>query len=314
MLDKNEMLTYFNSIDNELNPLSREIVDDFKTYFKSSTGTITIDELHNFMGSSEAYQEAALADRSKSVVSTDITAIDIEQLKEIEELAQQYYELYKVQGIPEPGEPIELINQESEDTATVARLSFVSLFSSIGLNFTTTSLASRVATLGIIAAIDGPLPIGDFFALAVGVVMVTTYALDYINKSTAISTNISVNEGTSYATSATSSIVMLSQIQNAESSGQSYFSAYLWNGAGGGIRLGSPISLPQAVARGILFQDTWARAQPLAYQVAAAVAPGIPVHHTPHNLENQPLNQPHWHASTVSGSTISGHHFYKSGT
>lgn len=232
----------------------------------------------------------------------------------------QYYNYYEINREL----PNEAINKymEHQSKLIVSTASYipymttsqgVTALAELGISETSTRLSARLATLGIVSSLDGPLPVADLIALIAGVVIVTEYIVDHLDdNSSAVEDKIEGWYGASYAKTASNAIASSASLQANINRGYDHFYARLANINGsGGIYILNPFqsTLDAAVyleGKG----DVWSTSDPLAMSVADAASLGSsPVKHGVHNQQNQPLNRPHWHA-TLLFIQIGGHSFY----
>ncbi|MBP1966275.1 hypothetical protein [Paenibacillus aceris] len=162
----------------------------------------------------------------------------------------------------------------------------------------------------MIAAIsDGPLPVGDFILLCAGTAALGIYAYNYVNNQTAIAQNMGQYHGTQIQNAVNGSIAITSSVLWNFQQGINHYSASrCCETVGGGISVGSPITLVVAQSRAWIALDTFNRNSTYAWQVANAL-PGTPYAHAKHDYTNNyytPGNYPHWHSPTNGG-----HHFYR---
>lgn len=191
------------------------------------------------------------------------------QLEEIDKLAQKYYNYYVKQGyikdgklvvgvdklrrivLDENGKPVNISIQSVSPSQTVAVLQ------QLGVYMTTTQVAQECAILGTLAAIDGPIPVGDFLALCVGVYFICEHVSNYVSHQNAICSEISTNVSSTCATNAANSIAQADTVRR--NSQYNHFEAWRYWGPGGGITIGNPLTEDQAVVRLKAKQDVWSR-------------------------------------------------------
>lgn len=187
----------------------------------------------------------------------------------------------------------------------------------VGLAFTESGLATRLAALGLVAAVDGPLPVGDFIALVTAAVIISEFAADYVTSSatsTAIANNIGIHEGVTYKAESTKSMTQTKTITFPNN--YKHWAAAPNNNWGGGIFILTPLTYSQAVLRALSLQDTYS----LTFADARSVAQGgsdtgySPVHDFAHTNNSSgvymyPNNKPHWHCIKYGGR-VPGHHWY----
>lgn len=176
----------------------------------------------------------------------------------------------------------------------------VVILSEIGISMTETVLAQRLAAIGALAALDGPLPVADFIALVTGVIIVGDYVVNQLSANrTAVVNYIGQYVGTTYSSNANTSIIASANITQYVSQGYRHFAAWRYNGAGGGITVGGPLNYSNAVAR-LASADVYSPLPGDAYKVADGASFGSwPIWDSAHNTSNQPNNRPHWHATIL---------------
>ncbi len=250
-----------------------------------------------------------------------VKELDVEkQLKRIDNLAQKYYDYYEEEGYIKDGkltvdisileqiildENGELVDQDNVSTQGVSTSQAVAALTDIGVYKTETQIAQQCAILGTLIAADGPLPVGDFLALCLGVYFLCTHTDSIISKESYVVSQISGGVASKCGTNASSSIAQAKTQKNNRS--YNHFSAWRYNGLGGGICIQSPLTEAQAISRLRSGQDVWSRSQSLALIIASkASATGTAVHDAAHNTSTYPLNLPHYH----DYYRINGHSFY----
>lgn len=178
----------------------------------------------------------------------------------------------------------------------------------MGLTFTESGLATRLASLGLVAAADGPLPIGDFIALVGGAVIVGGFVYSYLNAETALTNNIGTYEGLKYKTSASRSLTQTRVITYPNN--YKHFSAERNNDWGGGVFILEPIPYTTAAFRASVGMDTYSVSVTYAQSVAqAATAPNAHINNAKGEFM-YPNNKPHWHKLIAPNTRGEGHHFY----
>jgi hypothetical protein len=254
---------------------------------------------------------------------TDLAdSIDNEELKAIDELAQQYYDYYVQEGYIENGrltvETDELRNIILDEDGNLiegqAQIESISLgqVSTILRNFgaylTTTQVAQECAILGTLAGLDGPMPVGDFLALCVGVFFVADHISNYINHETAIVSEIRANVSDECADNAEDHVAQDTIVRNNRN--YDHFACTLNYGAGGGIIIQRPLTRANAVTRLRAGDDVWSRSSVLAESIAKSASPiNSVVPHSPHQEYEKPMNRPHYHPAPHSYGDDS-HSFY----
>lgn len=232
-----------------------------------------------------------------------------DQLKRIDKLAQKYYDYYVKQGYIVDGKLVvdvgklkdvyldeqgKVINDDQVSTNSVSTGQAVQVLADMGVYMTESKVAQECAILGAIIAADGPLPVGDFLALCVGVFFICNHISSIIANEYNIVNEIRVGVSSTCANNATKSIGQAKTQQRNQN--YFYFEAWRYNGPGGGIVIGNPLSESQAVSRLKAGLDVWSRSQTLALNIAQkASANGQVVYHSPHNTSKYPLNLPHYH-------------------
>ena len=252
----------------------------------------------------EAKHEASMSvDDSMSIESQ-------EQWKRVDALAKKYYDYYKKNGkFPDQNEVASgVIGPEFANSITLGE--GVVVLQEIGISMTESRLAARLATIGSIAFLDGPLPVADFIALVTGVVILGYEVSGLSWKSTEVVANINANEGYSYSQNAAASISTSAAVRTQINNNYIHFPAWRYFGAGGGVLVGTPFTFQAAVTRMDSGSDTFSATYVDAFNVAKASSFGSdPVHDSPHNYTRYPNNLPHWHP-TIMLVRKAGHAFH----
>ncbi len=240
---------------------------------------------------------------------TNLTeSIDNNELETINEMAQQYYDYYVKEGYIKDGQltvdPDELrsiiLDEDGnpiKDPSQVKSISLgqvASILTNYGAYLTTTQVAQECAILGTLAALDGPMPVGDFLALCVGVFFVADHISSYINHETAIVSEISANVSYECAANAAEGIEAYEIVEDNPS--YNHFACSRYWGEGGGIIILRPLTRTNAVTRLVAGDDVWSRSSTLAESIAISASPiNDAVYHSAHNTDDYPLNRPHYH-------------------
>ncbi|MBD2871013.1 hypothetical protein [Paenibacillus arenilitoris] len=250
------------------NPYLLDVLVDMKEIVNDSKD-ISFTALNSQLHERESYTNHmnSRLEKNESITRVSYTQEDEEQLQRVDRLAQYYYDYHQEHGY---------YPQESMQTASLA--SSVTVLKGMGLAFTESGLATRLAALGLVATVDGPLPVGDFIALVSGAVMVGGFVYSYLSAETAIANNIGVYEGQTYRISSTKSLSATRVI--AYPNNYKHFSAAPNNGWGGGVFVLEPIPYTTAAFRASVGMDTYSLTVTDARAVAqAATATGLsPVH------------------------------------
>ncbi|MEF2246453.1 hypothetical protein [Paenibacillus sp. IITD108] len=302
---------FINSITNQElldNQYLSAVLNDMDDIVKDSEG-ISISKFKIELYEKESFANHQRANLESSALQTQyiLTDEDEEQLKRVDQLALQYYNYFQENGT---------YPNESNDMIQPASFSdMVRILKEMGLAFTEQGLATRLAALGPVAAVDGPLPVGDFIALVGGAVIVGGFVYSYLSTATAISNNIGINEGVTYKTKATSSLSQSRTI--AYPNNYKHFSAAPNTGWGGGVFVLEPIPYSMAVLRAVAELDTYNLSMNDAREVAqqASTAGTQAEHdfahtHDANGVYKWPYNKPHWHSMKSFNVRAAGHHWY----
>ncbi|KAA0547414.1 DNRLRE domain-containing protein [Bacillus sp. BGMRC 2118] len=246
----------------------------------------------------------------EDIYFTDGSVISEEEALEIEAMALEYYNYFKTNNIDPTTESVDTAVTTQAVTTTQA----LTVLKNMGLNYTSKQLATRLATLGILAGLDGPLPIGDFIALVAGVTIVSVDAYNYHKNRTAIKNNIGTKEGRRFSSAAARAIEYTYYTRHHVRNGYRHFVAIPRSSDGGGIYVGSPLTVKQANLRALWGQDTFSVHNNYARNVAYAPF-GRGLWENAHTSNGRyPNNLPHWHALKINqyGQWVrhKGHHFY----
>lgn len=329
---KNDFLVTLETIEEFVDTISPEefsshphlekVIDEMRE-FVTESGSVSFRTLKNEISGQKAYQDhitsVSINNESHSVSTNNesyqnfltFTSEELKELERIDALALEYYNYYQEHGFFPT-------DKQKNDMIGTASASLTPVLSGLGINYSASTLASRLATLGMIAAVDGPMPVGDFIALLAGVVIVGGYVYNYISTAAkpSIINSIKANEGQAYEVPTTTSLDMSTAITT-QSAQYKHFKARPNNGWGGGVLIEQPITFYEAGLRAFSGLDTYN----LTYNDALAVAtsgsdPGkTPVHHGAHKYDSYgvyrwPHNKNHWHAVKTNGTHKPGHHWY----
>ena len=177
-----------------------------------------------------------------------------------------------------------------------------------GAYLTTTQVAQECAILGTLAGLDGPMPVGDFLALCVGVFFVADHISNYINHETAIVSEIRENVSDECADNAEDHVTQDKIVRNNRD--YDHFACTLNYGAGGGIIIQRPLTRANAVTRLKAGDDVWSRSPSLAESIAmSASSLNSAVHHSAYDTDDYPMNRPHYHPAPHNYGDNS-HSFY----
>ncbi|EJL21250.1 hypothetical protein [Brevibacillus sp. BC25] len=277
-----------------------------------------VEEIKDYMNQHDVYyfeDVASIIDKhqpkqtsiKKAKKSEDINYNDLqEDFARIDALAQEYYKYYQIhQSFPE--ESMSLRSSMSESAAIKA-------LGNAGLKMTERQLAARLVTLGALAAIDGPLPVGDFVALVTGAIIVSEYLDNYLENQAALERNIRENEGRSYARVITESVTMTSEIADEiKKNNVKHFRARL--NSSGGVLVTTPLSLTAAKLAAKDEEDTFSVRKSRAEDVVTQTGYKN-MHHQAHYVSSRgtrPANLPHFHLQKKRNDNweqMDGHHFY----
>lgn len=300
------ILNSFSDKEFEINPALKTYVSELSSYIGSKQ-KITNEEFESFKNR-KSYKDAVAAQNELSnKKSITQSTSDSEQLKRIDALASEYYNYQKTYGY------LPNTSTNLENSSVASTFSPISILASIGISHTEASLAARLVTLGGIAAIDGPLPVGDFIALVTGAYVISSYALEYITAQprTALPANIGSNEGSQFAPIVVTALNIVALVRDARNNGWEHFAATRYWGEGGGIQINQQITGFTAIERAKTGSDTFSISFVLANSVANSAGLGIPVPHQAHNVDNRyPNNLPHVHPTYVGGTLMAAHCFH----
>lgn len=230
--------------------------------------------------------------------------------KDINKLAQEYYDYFEKHG----KYPDEVNNNNSSLQPmfyyNVTATQGVSAMQTLGYSVNSGMMATCLAALGSLLGLGGPMTMGVFIAIVIGV------AILYYKYNSQIKSTIQTYISTSCATTFVTNIeVAYTLAQQNTKQGYRYFRAYTTNAGGlGGVTVGTPfITLLDAVNY-LKFNSQYNNVFSYLQSDANAVATGAslisaPVHHYAHNATNQPLNKPHYHA-TAFWVQMHGHSWY----
>lgn len=234
----------------------------------------------------------------------------IEEFNQIDSEAQIYYDtyldFYEEHGyFPEKSAlTYRLASSASYDVA-------LNLLKGYGVNWTKNQLIARLATLGAIASLDGPLPIGDFVALLAGAVILNPNLDNYIDNLDEI-TNYLKSVSLRNAVSKVTGAVKVSTATRKEiKRGKKHFEAWLSTGGWGGIFIGRSISLTEAQSRARNGLDTFSVSKESAKKVVKQANYWY-YDEGGHISLGYLANLPHYHMTTDEArrNKLPGHHFF----
>jgi len=241
------------------------------------------------------------------------------QMGRINALAWKYYNYYVQQGYIKNGaltvdvETLKAVHLDENgqlvdsEIRSVAPGQAVSVLSQMGVYMTESGVAQECAILGGLAAIDGPIPVGDFLALCVGVYFICDHISNYVNHETAMRSEINGSVSSTCASNASQSISQANTVRR--NTNYNYFEAARCWEPGGGVYIGAGISEAQAVARLSAGYDVWSRTASRAATVARQASPSFTAtYHSPHQLNEYPLNLSHYHPDGMGSNPP--HSFY----
>lgn len=238
-----------------------------------------------------------------------------EELKELDTLAKEYYDYYIENG-----------SFPSNNTSTYAYISssfqVVTILSGAGISISVGDLAQLAAKMGILAGIDGPLPVGDVCAIMLGVTFIIYSGLDYYKLINLHRNREAVGQAvreTVYSLPATENAkkaITTSKVyaDNARI-GHKYFACSLNDGSGGGIIIEGPINETVAISRlkrnfANYNSNVFSVSSSLAYDIATKAGHGAAKLNSAHHIFNQPLNLPHYHPTDSRGEQTNSHSFF----
>ncbi|USG65263.1 hypothetical protein NDK47_24665 [Brevibacillus ruminantium] len=283
-----------------------------------------ITELAKYLEEHEEYlfeEVASIVDKYRVMKTTKdtnairyIKEVDQESLQRdferIDALAREYYDYYQIHN--------EFPKEESSKVMTIRSIATseaLTVLSNAGIRMTERQLAARLAALGVIAAIDGPLPVGDFIALVTGAVIISDYLNDYVARKDRLARDIGNNEGRSFIKVVTESLVISETVAyEIKKNKIKHFRAFL--NPVGGVIVGDPLTLSEARLLARQERDTFSVRKDYAEKVVTQ--PNFKyVYEDPHYTDGRGriklANLPHFHLmGRVNGSwdRLEGHHFF----
>ncbi|NRS16982.1 hypothetical protein HP398_11125 [Brevibacillus sp. HB1.4B] len=307
--DENDGYIQRNEIEQYINMLSEEGTDNSK---KLSA------ELDKYLENNEYYlfEEIALivdeyADNTTQSENNDnnMPVIDKEALQRdferIDALAKEYYDYYQIHN--EFPEEVEIRSITTSHALTVLE--------DIGIKITEKQLLKRLAALGVIAAIDGPIPVGDFIALVTGAVITGEFVGDYVANQGALAKEIGEYFDRSFIKFVTKSVTMSEEVEyQIKKKKVKHFKAYL--NSDGGIIISEPLTLSQAQLEARRGGETFSVSKNYAEKVVTQENYKFE-YEDPHYFDRHGrlmvANLPHFHLTKkVSGQWVrlDGHHFF----
>ncbi|KMZ42944.1 hypothetical protein AC624_18455 [Bacillus sp. FJAT-27238] len=278
------------------------------------------DKLKKYLGDNEGYEDYLFeeiasiveeyADTTQSE-NNDNNMIDIDQedlqrdFKRIDALAKEYYDYYQIHN--EFPEEVEIRSITTSHALTVLE--------EIGIKITEKQLLKRLAALGVIAAIDGPIPVGDFIALVTGAVITGEFVGDYVANQGALAKEIGEYFGRSFIKFVTKSVTMSEEVAyQIKKKKEKHFKAYL--NSDGGIIVSEPLTLSQAQLEARRGGETFSVNKNYAEKVVTQENYRFE-YEDPHYFDRYGrlmiANLPHFHLTKkVNGKweRLAGHHFF----
>ncbi|MGG4499140.1 hypothetical protein [Brevibacillus reuszeri] len=253
-------------------------------------------------------------DKTKKKAFNYMQGIDQEALQRdferIDALAKEYYDYYQIHNeFPQEDSPKRMA------ASSMPTSEALSVLKNAGIRMTERQLAARLAALGVLAAIDGPLPVMDFIALVTGAVIVGEYLSDYLARKDRLAKDIGNNEGRSFIRVVTESLAISETVEyEIRRNKVKHFRAFL--NPLGGVVVGDPLTLSEARLLARNEKDTFSVRKDLAEKVVTQdnyrnVSEGPHYRDADGNI--MIANLPHWHLmKKFSGKweRIKGHHFF----
>ncbi|EJL45329.1 hypothetical protein PMI08_01832 [Brevibacillus sp. CF112] len=281
------------------------------------------NELTKYMEENEEYlfaEVASIVDKYQVPDTTNQTdamrymeEVDPEALQRdferIDTLAQEYYDYYQIHNeFPEDesSKQVSLRSMATSEALTVLK--------NAGIRMTERQLAARLAALGVIAAIDGPLPVGDFVALVTGAIIVSDYLSDYVARKDRLAQDIGNNEGRSFIKIVTESLSISETVTyEIKRNKVKHFRAFL--NRLGGVIVGDPLTLSEAKLLARQERDTFSVRKDYAEKVVTQKNYDKK-YEDPHYYSGGELrlaNLPHYHLLKMKNGSwqrLGGHHFF----
>lgn len=232
------------------------------------------------------------------------------ELARIDESAQEFYaenyDFYEQNGyFPEEDESMSFTVRSTNAMA-------LGLLKQYGVRWTESQLVARLATLGAIAAIDGPVPVGDFIALIGGAVILSPHFDNYVDNLNGIKDfleSVSLRDAISRVTGA---VELTSEAKyEIRRNRVKHFTARLAFDGYAGVQVQNPISLSAAQLRARNGKDTFSVRKSRAEQVVDQDGYSF-YDEGPHLNLGQLANLPHYHLTEEGNlnNKLRGHHFF----
>lgn len=276
------------------------------------------NKLKEYLGDNEDYLFEEIvsivdeyADKTTQSENNDNNMMDIDQedlqrdFERIDALAKEYYDYYQIHN--EFPEEVEIRSITTSHALTVLE--------EIGIKITEKQLLKRLAALGVIAAIDGPIPVGDFIALVTGAVITGEFVGDYIANKGALAKEIGEYFGRTFIKIVTKSVTMSEEVEyQIKKKKVKHFKAYL--NSDGGIIVSEPLTLSQAQLEARRGRETFSVNKNYAEKVVTQENYKFE-YEDPHYFDRYGrlmiANLPHFHLTKkINGKweRLGGHHFF----
>ncbi|WP_409176999.1 hypothetical protein [Brevibacillus fortis] len=301
-MQRSEIEQYIDILSEEGTEDSRELSNKLKEYLGDNEDYL-FEEIVSIV---DEY-----ADKTTQSENNDNNMMDIDQedlqrdFERIDALAKEYYDYYQIHN--EFPEEVEIRSITTSHALTVLE--------EIGIKITEKQLLKRLAALGVIAAIDGPIPVGDFIALVTGAVITGEFVGDYVANQGALAKEIGEYFGRAFIKVVTKSVTMSEEVEyQIKKKKVKHFAAKL--NSDGGIFVEEPLTLRQAQLEATRGKDTFSVSRKDAENVVTQTN-YRKVYEDPHFIDGEGrlmiANLPHFHLiKKIDGEwkRVRGHHFF----
>ncbi|WP_261375947.1 hypothetical protein [Brevibacillus brevis] len=305
--DENDSYIQRSEIEQYMNMLSEEGTDNS---IKLS------NELQEYLEENEEYlfeeiasivdEYAEMQSKNNDNYTKEIDQEDLQRdFERIDALAKEYYDYYQIH------------NEFPEEMGirSISTSHALTVLENAGISITEKQLLKRLAALGVIAAIDGPLPVGDFIALVTGAVITGEFVGDYVANQGALAKEIGEYFGRSFIKFVTKSVTMSEEVAyQIKKKKEKHFKAYL--NSDGGIIVSEPLTLSQAQLEARRGGETFSVNKNYAEKVVTQKNYNFE-YEDPHYFDRygrlMVANLPHFHLTKkVDGEwqRLEGHHFF----
>ncbi len=292
----------------KIRPEQREMVKELKTLIRKKK-KLTFHEVASVIDKyNPPTEKADLVSAQDSEEQENQYIALQQQFRVIDALAKEYYDYYKLHGKFPDDKELQSVGMRSVSTSDALKV-----LQGLGISYTEKQLAARLAVLGSLASLDGPMPVGDFIALLSGCVIFGYDVVSkYNNTATALANDIGKTEGRTYIKIVSDTIAISATTAEQIRKGNRHFIASLNYGGAGGIIVGNPITLNAAQLRAKNSQDTFSTRRTYAEQVVTiqGYSKLWESAHINTNYGFKPNNLPHWHLYKSNGEKIPAHHFH----